>query len=195
MSLRSLCVFCGASTGADPAYREAAVNLGRTLAEQQIRLVYGGGAVGLMGTVADAALAAGGEVVGIIPQSLKDAEIGHPGLTRLEVVDGMHARKARMAELSDGFIALPGGLGTLEELFEVWTWGQLGYHSKPLGLLEVNGFYAKLNDFLDHLVAERFVRAPHREMLQINESPTELIATMANWTPSVAPKWVDREPT
>ena len=118
MSLRSLCVFCGASTGADPAYREAAVNLGRTLAEQQIRLVYGGGAVGLMGTVADAALAAGGEVVGIIPQSLKDAEIGHPGLTRLEVVDGMHARKARMAELSDGFIALPGGLGTLEELFE-----------------------------------------------------------------------------
>lgn len=194
MSLRSLCVFCGASPGANPVYTEAAINLGRTLAEQGIRLVYGGGAVGLMGTVADAALAAGGEVIGIIPQSLKDAEIGHPGLTRLEVVDGMHARKARMAELSDGFIALPGGLGTLEELFEVWTWGQLGYHSKPLGLLEVNGFYAKLNDFLDHLVAERFVRAPHRAMLQINESPSELIATMAEWKPAVAPKWVDRDP-
>ncbi|MGY4532859.1 uncharacterized protein (TIGR00730 family) [Pseudomonas sp. TE3786] len=192
MSLRSLCVFCGASPGANPVYREAAINLGRTLAEQGIRLIYGGGAVGLMGIVADAALEAGGEVIGIIPQSLKSAEIGHNGLTRLEVVDGMHARKARMAELSDGFIALPGGLGTLEELFEVWTWAQLGYHSKPLGLLEVNGFYAKLNDFLDHLVEERFVRAPHRAMLQINESPSELIAAMAAWKPDVAPKWVDR---
>jgi uncharacterized protein (TIGR00730 family) len=194
MSLRSLCVFCGASPGANPVYREAAINLGRTLAQQGIQLIYGGGAVGLMGIVADAALEAGGEVIGIIPQSLKSAEIGHNGLTRLEVVDGMHARKARMAELSDGFIALPGGLGTLEELFEVWTWGQLGYHSKPLGLLEVNGFYAKLNDFLDHLVEERFVRAPHRAMLQINESPAELIAAMAQWKPAVAPKWVDREP-
>ncbi|GLK87683.1 LOG family protein [Pseudomonas turukhanskensis] len=192
MSLRSLCVFCGASPGANPVYREAAINLGRTLAEQGIRLIYGGGAVGLMGIVADAALAAGGEVIGIIPQSLKSAEVGHNGLTRLEVVDGMHARKARMAELSDGFIALPGGLGTLEELFEVWTWAQLGYHSKPLGLLEVNGFYAKLNDFLDHLVQERFVRAPHRAMLQINESPSDLIAAMAEWKPTAAPKWVDR---
>jgi uncharacterized protein (TIGR00730 family) len=192
MSLRSLCVFCGASPGANPVYREAAINLGRTLAEQGVRLIYGGGAVGLMGIVADAALAAGGEVIGIIPQSLKSAEVGHNGLTRLEVVDGMHARKARMAELSDGFIALPGGLGTLEELFEVWTWAQLGYHSKPLGLLEVNGFYAKLNDFLDHLVEERFVRAPHREMLQINESPSELIAAMDAWKPTAAPKWVDR---
>jgi uncharacterized protein (TIGR00730 family) len=192
MSLRSLCVFCGASPGANPVYREAAITLGRALAEQGIRLIYGGGAVGLMGIVADAALAAGGEVIGIIPQSLKSAEVGHNGLTRLEVVDGMHARKARMAELSDGFIALPGGLGTLEELFEVWTWAQLGYHSKPLGLLEVNGFYAKLNDFLDHLVEERFVRAPHREMLQINESPSELIAAMDAWKPTAAPKWVDR---
>ena len=192
MTLRSLCVFCGASPGANPVYREAAINLGRTLAEHGIRLIYGGGAVGLMGIVADAALAAGGEVIGIIPQSLKSAEVGHNGLNRLEVVDGMHARKARMAELSDGFIALPGGLGTLEELFEVWTWAQLGYHSKPLGLLEVNGFYAKLNDFLDHLVEERFVRAPHRAMLQINESPSELISAMAEWKPTAAPKWVDR---
>ncbi|MBF3199764.1 TIGR00730 family Rossman fold protein, partial [Pseudomonas aeruginosa] len=140
MTLRSVCVFCGASPGASPVYQEAAVALGRHLAERGLTLVYGGGAVGLMGTVADAALAAGGEVIGIIPQSLQEAEIGHKGLTRLEVVDGMHARKARMAELADAFIALPGGLGTLEELFEVWTWGQLGYHAKPLGLLEVNGF-------------------------------------------------------
>ncbi|MEE9101152.1 TIGR00730 family Rossman fold protein [Pseudomonas nitroreducens] len=195
MSLRSICVFCGASPGATPIYQEAAEALGRHLAERGIRLVYGGGAVGLMGMVADAALAAGGEVIGIIPQSLKEAEIGHKGLTRLEVVDGMHARKARMAELSDAFIALPGGLGTLEELFEVWTWGQLGYHGKPLGLLEVNGFYEPLLTFLDHLVQERFVRPQHREMLQRASSPAELIDALQAWTPSAAPKWVDRNPT
>ena len=166
--------------------------LGRHLAERGLTLVYGGGAVGLMGTVADAALAAGGEVIGIIPQSLQEAEIGHKGLTRLEVVDGMHARKARMAELADAFIALPGGLGTLEELFEVWTWGQLGYHAKPLGLLEVNGFYDPLLTFLDHLVDERFVRAEHRGMLQRGASPEALLDSLAAWTPSVAPKWVDR---
>lgn len=125
MTLRSICVFCGASRGSNPVYEQAAQDLGRTLAANGIQLIYGGGAVGLMGVVADAAMAAGGEVIGIIPQSLKDAEVGHTGLTRLEVVDGMHARKARMAELADAFIALPGGLGTLEELFEVWTWGQL----------------------------------------------------------------------
>lgn len=192
MSLKSICVFCGASPGARPIYREAAENLGRSLAERGLTLVYGGGAVGLMGVVADAALAAGGEVVGIIPQSLERAEIGHKGLTRLEVVDGMHARKARMAELSDAFISLPGGLGTLEELFEVWTWGQLGYHAKPLGLLEVDGFYARLTDFLDHLVAERFVREQHRAILQVSVSPAELLARMDAWQPTAAPKWVDR---
>ncbi|MDF3935390.1 TIGR00730 family Rossman fold protein [Pseudomonas citronellolis] len=195
MTLRSVCVFCGASPGASPVYQEAAENLGRHLAERGLRLVYGGGAVGLMGMVADAALAAGGEVVGIIPQSLKDAEVGHSGLTRLEVVDGMHARKARMAELSDAFIALPGGLGTLEELFEVWTWGQLGYHAKPLGLLEVNGFYDPLLTFLDHLVQERFVREPHRQMLQRGASPAELLDALEAWRPLAAPKWVDRTPT
>ena len=192
MSLKSVCVFCGASPGARPIYREAAEQLGRSLAEQGLTLVYGGGAVGLMGLVADAALAAGGEVIGIIPQSLERAEIGHRGLTRLEVVDGMHARKARMAELADAFIALPGGLGTLEELFEVWTWGQLGYHAKPLGLLEVDGFYARLTDFLDHLVAERFVREQHRAILQVSASPAELLARMDAWQPTAAPKWVDR---
>lgn len=195
MTLRSVCVFCGASPGASPIYREAAESLGRHLAERGLRLVYGGGAVGLMGIVADAALAAGGEVVGIIPQSLQDAEIGHKSLTRLEVVDGMHARKARMAELSDAFIALPGGLGTLEELFEVWTWGQLGYHAKPLGLLEVNGFYEPLLTFLDHLVDERFVRPQHRGMLQRGATPGELLEALEAWQPLAAPKWVDRTPT
>ncbi len=192
MSLKSVCVFCGASPGARPIYHEAAAQLGRHIAERGLTLVYGGGAVGLMGVVADAALAAGGEVIGIIPQSLERAEIGHKGLTRLEVVDGMHARKARMAELADAFIALPGGLGTLEELFEVWTWGQLGYHAKPLGLLEVDGFYARLTDFLDHLVAERFVREQHRAILQVSASPAELLARMDAWLPTAAPKWVDR---
>lgn len=194
MSLGSICVFCGASPGASPVYAEAATALGRYIAEQGITLVYGGGAVGLMGIVADAAMAAGGEVIGIIPDSLQRSEIGHAGLTRLEVVDGMHARKARMAELSDAFIALPGGLGTLEELFEVWTWGQLGYHAKPLGLLDVDGFYDRLSDFLDHLVSERFVQEQHRRMLQTADSPAELIAALRQWSPSAAPKWVDRKP-
>ncbi|QII99941.1 TIGR00730 family Rossman fold protein [Stutzerimonas balearica] len=195
MVLRSICVFCGASTGTDPVYREAAATMGRTLAEQGITLVYGGGAVGLMGVVADAALAAGGEVIGIIPQSLKDAEIGHPGLTRLEIVDGMHARKARMAELADAFIAMPGGLGTLEELFEVWTWGQLGYHAKPMGLLDTNHFYAKLSHFLDHLVAEAFVRPQYREMLQRGDTPDALLERLRAWQPTVTAKWSEREPS
>jgi hypothetical protein len=195
MVLRSICVFCGASTGTDPVYREAAAAMGRTLAEQGITLVYGGGAVGLMGVVADAALAAGGEVIGIIPQSLKDAEIGHAGLTRLEIVDGMHARKARMAELADAFIAMPGGLGTLEELFEVWTWGQLGYHAKPMGLLDTNHFYAKLSHFLDHLVAEAFVRPQYREMLQRGDTPDALLERLRAWQPTVTAKWSEREPS
>ncbi|MFC2971814.1 TIGR00730 family Rossman fold protein [Azotobacter bryophylli] len=194
MPLRSICVFCGASPGVNPLYRETAEALGRHIGERGLRLVYGGGAVGLMGVVADAAMAAGGEVIGIIPHSLERSEIGHRGLTRLEVVDGMHARKARMAELSDAFIALPGGLGTLEELFEVWTWGQLGYHAKPLGLLDVNGFYDKLSLFLDHLVDEGFVRAPHREMLQRGASPAELLANLENWQPLAPAKWAGRQP-
>lgn len=194
MPVRSVCVFCGASMGANPAYREAAVALGQAIARRGLTLVYGGGAVGLMGVVADAAMAAGGEVIGIIPQSLLDAEVGHKGLTRLEVVDGMHARKARMAELSDAFIALPGGLGTLEELFEVWTWGHLGYHAKPLGLLDVNGFYDKLGGFLDHIVEEGFVRPQHRAMLLLGQQPDELLDGMDSFVAPVAPKWVDKQP-
>jgi uncharacterized protein (TIGR00730 family) len=189
MSLQSICIFCGASTGANPIYREAAIAMGQTLAANGIRLIYGGGAVGLMGVVADAAMAAGGEVIGIIPRSLKESEIGHTGLTRLEVVDGMHARKARMAELSDAFIALPGGLGTLEELFEVWTWGQLGYHSKPLGLLDTNQFYSKLSHFLDHLVEEGFVKVKYRAMLQRSDSPRDLLQLLNAWQPSIHSRW------
>ncbi len=194
MPVRSVCVFCGASIGANPLYREAAIALGQAIARRGLTLVYGGGAVGLMGIVADAALAAGGEVIGIIPQSLKDAEIGHAGLTRLEVVNGMHARKARMAALSDAFIALPGGLGTLEELFEVWTWGQLGYHAKPLGLLDVNGFYTKLGSFLDHIVDEGFVRAQHRAMLLLGDQADQLLDAMERFEAPVAPKWVQTNP-
>lgn len=194
MHLRSICVFCGASPGANPIYAETAAELGRSLAKAGVTLVYGGGEVGLMGVVADAAMAAGGEVIGVIPQSLQDSEVGHRGLTRLEVVSGMHARKARMAELSDAFIALPGGLGTLEELFEVWTWGQLGYHKKPLGLLEVNGFYGKLTGFLDHLVEERFVRQQHRSMLQIRDTPEALLEALQAWEPGVTSKWNARRP-
>ncbi|MDE4535906.1 TIGR00730 family Rossman fold protein [Pseudomonas sp. ITEM 17296] len=194
MLVRSVCVFCGASIGANPAYRDAAVALGQAIARRGLTLVYGGGAVGLMGIVADAAMAAGGEVVGIIPQSLLDAEVGHKGLSRLEVVDGMHARKARMAELSDAFIALPGGLGTLEELFEVWTWGQLGYHAKPLGLLDVNGFYEKLGGFLDHIVEEGFVRPQHRAMLLLGQQADALLDGMSEFVAPVAPKWVDKQP-
>lgn len=194
MPVRSVCVFCGASIGTNPAYREAAVALGQAIARRGLTLVYGGGSVGLMGAVADAAMAAGGEVIGVMPQSLIDAEIGHKGLPRLEVVDGMHARKARMAELSDAFIALPGGLGTLEELFEVWTWGQLGYHAKPLGLLDVNGFYEKLGGFLDHIVEEGFVRPQHRAMLLLGKQPDELLNAMEEFVPPVLPKWVDKKP-
>ena len=175
MSLKTVCVFCGAKPGASPVFAEAAAHLGRTLAERGLTLV-------------------GGEVIGIIPQSLKTAELGHTGCTRLEVVDGMHARKARMAELADAFIALPGGLGTLEELFEVWTWGQLGYHAKPMGLLEVDGFYAQLEGFLDHLVAQGFVAAPHRAMLQVEASPTALLDALATWQPTVPPRWAEPAP-
>ena len=192
MSIRAICVFCGSSSGANPAYAHAAQALGQLLAERGITLVYGGGAVGLMGIVADAALAAGGEVIGVIPQSLERAEVGHKGLTRLEVVDGMHARKARMAELADAFIALPGGLGTLEELFEVWTWAQLGYHSKPLGLLETNGFYAKLIGFLDHLVDESFVRQQHRGLLQVRDSAQALLDVISLERQEIDAKWQTR---
>lgn len=155
----SLCVFCGSSIGTDPRFAERARDFGGFLARSRIRVVYGGGHVGLMGTLADAALAAGGEVVGVIPQKLVERELAHTSLTELHVVTTMHERKALMASLADGFVALPGGLGTLEEFFEVWTWAQLGYHDKPLGLLDVDGYFAPLLAFLEHAVSQRFIAA------------------------------------
>ena len=165
--------------GADPAYRLAAQALGRTLAERGVGLVYGGASVGLMGVVADAALAAGGEVVGVMPEALVAREIAHPGLTALRVVQTMHERKAVMAAESDGFVALPGGIGTLEELFEVWTWGQLGLHAKPCGVLDVGGYYAPLLAFLDRGVAEGFVRPAQRAALLVDDEPGRMVDRLA----------------
>jgi uncharacterized protein (TIGR00730 family) len=185
-----LCVFCGSSPGQDPAYGELAAQLGRTLAQRGIGVVYGGGRVGLMGVLADAALAAGGEVIGVIPKPLLDREHGHRGLTQLRVVDSMHERKALMVELADGFVALPGGIGTLEELFEVWTWAQLGMHRKPCGLLDVGGFFTPLVGFLDHVVANGFVNPTTRAMLAVATTPDELLARFSAYhAPDVA-RWV-----
>ena len=190
--MRRLCVFSGSSPGAHPAYAEATAALGRALADARIGVVYGGASVGLMGTVADAALAAGGEVVGVIPQSLVDREIAHPGLSELHVVQSMHERKALMADLSDGFVALPGGTGTLEELFEVYTWTQLGLHAKPLGLFNVRGYFDGLARFLDHATAERFVTPQHRAMLLVHEGLDDLLDGLAGWDAPAQPKWIDR---
>ena len=187
-----LCVFSGSSPGAHPDYVLAAEELGRTLSAQGVGLVYGGASVGLMGAVADAVLDAGGDAVGVIPRALVDREIAHPGLSDLRIVDSMHERKALMAELSDGFIALPGGMVTLEELFEVYTWTQLGLHSKPLGLLDVRSYYAKLVAFLDHAVAERFVTVEHREMLVVERRAEALLEAFRRWRPPARSKWIDR---
>jgi uncharacterized protein (TIGR00730 family) len=182
-AIRSICVFCGASSGGDPRYAAAAAATGETLARRGIRVVYGGGRRGLMGHVADAALAAGGEVVGVIPRGLVDRELAHRGLTRLDVVETLHERKARMEELADGFIALPGGLGTLEELAEVLSWAQLDLHSKPIGLLDVGGYFAALETFLDHAVAEGFVAERHRRLLLREDDLEALLARFAAWEP------------
>ena len=193
--MRRLCVFTGSSPGAHPDYARAAEELGRALARHDLGLVYGGASVGLMGVVADAALDAGAEVVGVIPQALVDREIGHPRVEDLRVVGSMHERKALMADLADGFVALPGGVGTLEELFEVYTWTQLGLHAKPLGLLDVRGYYTLLAAFLDHAVAERFVTAEHRDVLVVEDGVEALIDAFRRWRPPVRTKWIDRSET
>jgi uncharacterized protein (TIGR00730 family) len=185
-----LCVFCGSSAGLDPAYLETARLLGTTLARNGIELVYGGASVGLMGAVADAVLAEGGRVIGVMPQALVDKEIAHTGLSDLRVVGSMHERKALMAELSDGFIALPGGLGTFEELFEVWTWAQLGYHRKPCALLNAAGFYDKLTDFLDDVVERGFVKPVHRAMLIVKDEPAALVEAIRSYEPPKVEKWI-----
>ncbi len=186
-----ICVFCGSSFGARPTYEQAARNLGVALAERNIGLVYGGASVGLMGAIADACLDAGGEVVGILPEALADLEIAHPGLSQLRIVSSMHERKKQMADLSDAFVALPGGIGTLEEAFEIWTWSQLGIHQKPIGLLDVDGFYEKLAAFLDQLVSEGFVKPVHRAIMLAEKSPAALIDALAAAEIPTDKKWVD----
>ena len=188
--MRSVCVFCGSSVGVRPAYAEAATAMGRLLAERGIRLVYGGGNVGLMGVLADAALDAGGEVIGVIPQSLADREVAHTGLTDLRIVHSMHARKAMMAELSDGFIAMPGGVGTYEEFFEVVTWTQLGLHKKPAGLLDVDGFYTPLSGFIDRAMDEGFIRRDHRGIVVMDADPHRLLDKLAGAVLPNTPKWI-----
>jgi uncharacterized protein (TIGR00730 family) len=193
--LRRVCVFCGSKHGRQTGYTVAARKVGRVLAERGITLVYGGGDVGLMGEVADAAMEAGGEVLGVIPEFMVDHEVAHHGLTVLEVVPSMHARKARMAELADAFVALPGGWGTLEELLEIVTWGQLQLHDKPVGLLEVGDFYSGLLTFLDHAVAEGFIKEKHRGLLLADDDLDRLLDRMAAHQPTGDTKWADIDRT
>lgn len=196
--MNRICVFCGSSPGQRPEYRDAAENLGRMLAERNLELVYGGGNIGLMGVVADACLAASGGVIGVIPESLVGREVSgraveHSGLTRLEVVDSMHTRKARMAELADGFIALPGGFGTFEELFEILTWAQLGFHRKPIGLLDVAGYYDPLLALCDRALAEGFLGAGSRALLMAHTDPAALLVAMAEHRPAPVTPWLREE--
>jgi uncharacterized protein (TIGR00730 family) len=193
--MRSVCVFCGSSPGANPAYADDARRLGTILARRKIVLVYGGGNVGLMGILADAALVAGGQVIGVIPRSLLDLEVGHTGLPDLRVVESMHQRKAMMADLADAFIALPGGIGTLEELCEIVTWAQLGMHSKPCGLVDTDGYYELLLKFLDQAVQARFLRPEHRALLMRDRDPEALLERMQRYEPPILEKWIDRETT
>jgi uncharacterized protein (TIGR00730 family) len=188
--MRSVCVFCGSSAGNRGAYAAAARAVGRTIAEKGLRLVYGGAMVGLMGELADSALAAGGEVTGVIPVALVEREIAHEGLTETHHVKSMHERKAIMADLSDAFLALPGGVGTLEELFEIWTWAQLGHHRKPVGILNVEGYFDPLLAFVDRQCSEGFMRGEHREMLVVESDPERILERFSDYqAPSVA-KWI-----
>jgi uncharacterized protein (TIGR00730 family) len=190
-TLRAVCVYCGSNAGSRPAYAQRAAQLGTRLAREGLAVVYGGGNVGLMGVVADAALRAGGEVVGVIPQQLVDWEVAHREVTRLDIVDSMHARKARMFDLSDAFVALPGGFGTLDEMFEMLTWRQLGLGDKPCAFLDVEGFYAPLLEMMDRMVAERFLHADQRQDLWHGEDIDALLDWMRAYEPTHAGKWLD----
>ena len=181
--------------GVNPAYAHAAITVGTLLAARGIGLVYGGGNVGLMGVIADAALAAGGEVIGVIPRALADREIAHTGCTELRIVDSMHTRKAMMAELSDAFLAMPGGVGTFEEFFEATTWTQLGLHRKPCGLLNVAGFYTPLAVFIDQAVSEGFIKPLHRAVIVVDDDPARLLDTLATIEVPDVPKWIKRDET
>ncbi len=196
--MNKICVFCGSHAGGRPEYREMAEALGRLLAKRRLELVYGGGNIGLMGIIADACLEAGGSVVGVIPHALVGREVAgraveHVGLSRLEIVDSMHTRKARMAELADGFIALPGGFGTFEELFEILTWAQLGFHRKPIGLLDVAGYYDPLLALCDRAVEEGFLSSDSRALLLARSEPEALLAALSKYRPEAVTAWISEE--
>jgi uncharacterized protein (TIGR00730 family) len=193
--MKSVCVYCGSNPGRQEAYSDAARDLARSLVDRNIMLVYGGASVGIMGQVADTVLQLGGQAVGVIPEALVRREVAHKHLTELHVTQSMHERKMLMAELSDGFIALPGGVGTLEELFEVWTWAQLGLHKKPCGLLNIAGYFDSLTTFLDHAVAEQFVKQPHHSMLLVERDPEALLNRFGSYQPPAVTKWVEEDET
>jgi uncharacterized protein (TIGR00730 family) len=191
--INSICVYCGSSPGRLEAYSQAANQLAESLVNQNIRLIYGGASIGIMGTVADRVLVLGGEVIGVIPQALSHKEVAHPNLTELHITNSMHERKMLMAELADGFIALPGGIGTLEELFEIWTWAQLGIHNKPLGLLNVAGYFDDLIRFLDHMTEQAFFKSRHRQMLMVESQPELLLNRLLNFQyPTIQP-WLGKD--
>lgn len=191
--MKSICVFCGSNVGAKPAYRTEAIALGKLLAAKGIHLIYGGGHVGLMGVIADTVLEAGGRVTGVIPHFLNQKEVGHKSLTELILVESMHERKQKMADLSDGFIAMPGGMGTMEEMCEILTWGQLGLHRKPFGLLNVEGYYDLLIRFFDSIVTERFMHEANRNLVLTHAQPDHLLRLMENYEAPEVKQWLDRQ--
>ena len=190
--MNRVCVFCGSSKGIHPSYQEAAQELARVLVQQRLDLIYGGGGIGLMGILADTVLSLGGKVYGVITDALMAREVAHLQLTELAVVSTMHERKARMSSMADGYIALPGGFGTFEELFEVITWAQLGLHSRPIGLLNVKGYFSPLLELIDHGVREGFIQASHRQLIMASEQPAELVQSLGNYVPHAdLDMWVD----
>lgn len=193
--MKRLCVYCGSNSGRRPEYVQAARDMARVMVDKNIGLVYGGASVGVMGEIADAILKDGGEVIGIIPKGLFVKEVAHSGVSELREVGSMHERKAMMAELSDGFIALPGGLGTIEEFFEIWTWAQLGMHQKPCGLLNVYHYYDKLIDFINHAVSEQFIKEAYRSMVFVEEQPDILLQRFESYEAPKVTKWVDQKGT
>lgn len=194
MSIRSICIFCGSNPGRETVYADTTRAMVRLLAAAGIKIVFGGGKVGLMGVVAEAALESGAYVIGVTPRRLLEHEVVHKGLTELHVADSMHERKVMMTRIADAFIVLPGGMGTLDEMFEVLTLTQLGVHHKPCGLLDINGFFRQLGGFLDHAVAERFIRAEHRDMIIVEQQPQLLLQRLQQWTMPEVSKWMDRKP-
>jgi hypothetical protein len=193
--MKNICVYCGSSPGRLEAYVDGARALAQALVTRDLGLVYGGASIGLMGLVADAVLQLGGRAVGVIPKALARKEVAHKCLTELHITQSMHERKSLMAELSDGFIAMPGGIGTFEEIFEVWTWAQLGIHAKPVGLLNVAGYYDGLTTFLDHAAAEQFLKPQHRGVLIVEQEPVALLDRFASYQPPGVQKWLDKDET